>query len=108
MCLILMILVPFPLGFFARNRLVAFVAFVAVHAFVFTLQSLSLLIEWVGGSEEAFGAYPKADDADVLAYGVMNLAIYAVSLGLLLLGHRVGRGRRARRTGAVHLDPVAG
>jgi len=95
MCLILMILVPFPLGFFVRNRLVAFVAFVAVHAFV-------------GGSEEAFGAHPKADNADVLAYGVMNLAIYAVSLGLVLLGHRVGRGRRARRTGTVHLDPVAG
>jgi hypothetical protein len=106
MCLILMILVPFPLGFFVRNRLVAFVAFVAVHAFVFTVQSLSLLIEWIGGSQEAFGPYPEADNADVLAYGGMNLAIYAVSLGLLLLGHRVGRGRRARRTGAVHLDPV--
>jgi hypothetical protein len=101
-----MILVPFPLGFFVRNRVVGFVAFIAVHAFVFTVQSLSLLIEWIGGSQAAFGAYPGADTADVLAYGGMNLAIYAASFGLLVLGHRVGRGRRARRTGAVHLDPV--
>jgi hypothetical protein len=43
-------------------------------------------IDDIRRSEEAFGAYPKADNADVLAYGVMNLAIYAVSLAYRLFG----------------------
>jgi predicted Na+-dependent transporter len=105
-CLILMILVPFPLGFFVRNRLVAFVAYIAIHSFVFTFQCLSLVVDWVGGSQEAFGAFPKAGDSNVLAYGIINLVIYAVGFGLILLGHRVGRGRRSRRTGPVELAPA--
>ena len=103
-----MILVPFPLGFLIRNRLVAYVAYIAVHAFVFTFQTLSLLIEWVGGSEEAFGAYPHASNSNVFGYGAVNLVIYAVGLGLVYLGHRVGSRRRVRQTAGVHLDPVAG
>jgi hypothetical protein len=103
--LIVMVLTAFPLGFFVRNRLVAYVAFIAVHAFVFVFQSLNLLIEWIGGDESAFGPYPDASGGDVAAYGVVNLVIYAIGLGLVYLGHRVAGRRRSR---AVHLEPAAG
>jgi hypothetical protein len=103
--LFVMVLVAFPLGFLVPNRLVAYVAYIAVHAFVFVFQSLTLLIEWIGGDESAFGPYPDASGGDVAAYGVVNLVIYAVGLGLVYVGHRVGARRRSR---AVHLDPVAG
>jgi len=33
--LVVMVLAPFPIGFFVRSRLAAFVAYIAVHAFVF-------------------------------------------------------------------------
>ena len=65
------------------------------------------LLEWIGGSEEAFGPYPAASTGNVVGYGVVNLAIYAVGLGLVYLGHRLGSRRRERRSGAVHLDPVS-
>jgi hypothetical protein len=104
--LIVMVLVAFPLGFLVPNRLVAYVAYIAVHAFVFTFQTLTLLVAWVGGSEEAFGPYPRANDSDVVAYGVVNLVIYAVGLGLVYAGSRVAARRRAR-DGGVHLEPAA-
>jgi hypothetical protein len=104
MALIIMILAPFPLGYFLRNRLAAFVAFIAVHSFVFTFQSLSLVIEWAGGSQEAFGPYPQASDGNVLSYAAVNLVIYLVGFGLVMLGHRLGSKRRASKNGPVHLD----
>jgi hypothetical protein len=102
--LIVMVLFAFPIGFLVRNRTAAFVAYIAVHAFVFTFQSVNLLIEWVGGSTEAFGTYPDASDSEVLAYGAVNLVIYAVGLGLVYAGHRVGARRRGRDS--VQLEPA--
>jgi hypothetical protein len=104
--LILMVLAPFPIGFFMRNRLAAFVTYIAVHGFVFTFQTLNLIIEWVGGSQQAFGAYPKASNTDVFSYGVVNLVIFAVGLGLVYLGHRLGARRRARSGAPVALEPT--
>lgn len=104
--LIVMILVPFPLGFFIRNRLVPYVAYIAVQTFVFTFQSVQLVIEWVDGSEAAFGPFPKADSSAVWGYGSVNLVIYAVGFGLLYAGQRLGARRRARRVEAVNLDPI--
>jgi hypothetical protein len=60
-----------------------------------------LVIEWVGGSKDAFGPYPKADKPEVWSYGVVNLVIFAVGIGLVLLGHRVA-ARRHRTGVAVH------
>ena len=31
-----MLLAPFPIGFFIRNRMAAYLAYVALHSFVFT------------------------------------------------------------------------
>ena len=98
--LIAMVLVPFPLGFLVRNRLAAFVAYVAVHSFLFTFQTLVLVRQWAGGSFTAFEQDPAAVP---LSYGVVNLVIYAVGLGLVWLGHRLGAHRRARRDAPVDL-----
>ena len=103
--LIIMLLAPFPIGFLVRSRTAAFVTYVALHAFVFTFQSLALVLEWAGGSEAAFGRFPDASTGDVAAYGAVNLVIYAVGLGLVYLGSRLGTRRRARAAGPVALEP---
>jgi hypothetical protein len=46
--LIIMLLAPFPIGYLIRNRMAAFLAYIALHSFVFTFQSTSLLKEWTG------------------------------------------------------------
>lgn len=97
--LIVMIVVAFPIGFLIRNRIAAYIAFIALHGFVFVFQSLMLVIEWVGGSKDAFGSYPKADKAEVWSYGAVNLVIFLVGLGLVLLGQKVA-SRRNSRAGA--------
>jgi hypothetical protein len=104
--LILLVLAPFPIGFLVRSRTAAFIAYVALHGFVFTFQTLNLLLEWAGGSADAFGAaFPKYETAEVVAYGVVNAVIFGVGLGLVYLGSRLGARRRSRR--AVDLEPAA-
>lgn len=94
--LILMVLLPFPLGYLVRQRLVAFLSYTAVHAFVFTVQTLSLLLEWADGSSAAFGGrFPEYAQSEVWGYALVNLVIYAAGLGLVLLGSRVASSRRA-------------
>jgi len=90
--LIAMLLVPFPIGYLVRNRLAAFVAYIAVHSVIFTYQSMALVREWVGGSTAAF---PKNPAAVPWAYGLANAIIFAAGLGLVWLGHRLGNRRRA-------------
>lgn len=104
--LIIMLLAPFPLGLLVQSRVGAYLAYIALHAFAFTFQSLMLVIEWAGGSTAAFGAYPEASSSDLLAYGAVNLVIYLLGLGLVALGQRVQSWRRSRRPGAVSLDPA--
>ncbi|MFI7589363.1 hypothetical protein ACIB24_20035 [Spongisporangium articulatum] len=104
--LILMLIAPFPIGYLVRNRVAGFVAYTALHAFVFTFQTAELILDWAGGSDRAFGAaFPNYEQSEVYAYGIVNLVIYAVGLGLLYLGQRVGTGRRLK-AGQVSLDPV--
>jgi predicted Na+-dependent transporter len=102
--LVLMLLLPFPLGYLMRNRLAAYVVYTAVHSFVFTFQTMMLLRAWVGGDTSAFGADPNSVE---WSYGLVNLLIYAAGLGLLWLGHRAGRGRRMRAPAAAG-DVLAG
>lgn len=98
--LITTLLIAFPLGFFIRRRLVAYLAYVAVHSYFFTLQSTQLTREWVGGSTEAFSKNP---DAVPWTYGLVNLAIYGLGLGLVTLGATVAARRKSRVRGAVDL-----
>jgi predicted Na+-dependent transporter len=98
--LIVLVLVPFPLGYFIRNRLAAFVAYIAVHGVIFTFQTLELIREWVGGSTAAF---PKDPNTAPWAYGLVNAIIFAVGLGLVWLGHRLRNRRRAEAAHPVDL-----
>jgi hypothetical protein len=95
--LITTLLVAVPIGYFIRDRLVAFLTLVAVHSFVFTFQSMELVREWVGGDHSA---YPKSPKAIPWSYGVVNLIIYAIGFGLVILGGRLA-ARRRRTTASV-------
>ncbi|MFG1924068.1 hypothetical protein [Cryptosporangium sp. NPDC048952] len=97
--LILMLVAPLPLGYVLRSRMAAFVAYIALHSFVFTFQSTSLTLEWVRGSTAAF----EADGATPWPYLVVNAVIYGVGLGLVALGAWLRERRVARRTAPVDL-----
>jgi hypothetical protein len=91
----------FPLGFAVRDRLPAFGAYLALYLYAFTFQTGYLTRAWVQGDRSAF-----ADPADVgLPYLVVTAAVLAVGCALVLLGHRLGSRRRARR-GSADLDPA--
>jgi hypothetical protein len=94
--LILMLLLPFPLGYLIRQRVVAYLAYVGVHAYVFTFQTMTLLKAWTGGDRSAFGADPQAVPWD---YAAVNIAIYGAGLGLVALGHRLRDRRRTKAQG---------
>ncbi|MFC6158627.1 hypothetical protein [Kribbella jiaozuonensis] len=94
------VLFAFPLGFFLRNRLSAYVAYIAIFAYCFTFQTLYLLRAWVGDSHQAFPADPETLP---LGYLGVTAGIYAAGFVLVTVGHRVGAKRRSR---AVDLDPV--
>jgi hypothetical protein len=72
--LIIMLLAPLPIGYFIRNRIAAYLAYIALHSFVFTFQSSTLLKEWNGGDYSAFVKNPAAVD---WSYGLVNLLIFA-------------------------------
>jgi hypothetical protein len=91
--LIVMLLVPFPLGYLVRRRIVAYLAYVGLHSFVFTFQTMSLTRAWVGGDRSAFATDPQSLE---WSYALVNLAIYAAGLGLVALGGRLGDRRRRR------------
>jgi len=108
--LLLTLVAAFPIGFLIRNRLAAFVVYIAAHGFVFTFQTLVLLIAWTGGSGEGFGPYPQGSTAEVLSYGLINLVIFAAGLGLVYLGHCVAARRRVRTAEPIqpHMSSSAG
>jgi len=53
-----MLLAPLPIGYFIRNRIAAYLAYIALHSFVSTFQSTTLLKEWNGGDYSAFVKNP--------------------------------------------------
>ncbi len=95
------ILIAFPLGFFCKSRLAAFVAYIALFAHVYTFQTANLVMEWVNGSAAAF---PQNEPlgASTLSYLAVTSAIYAVGFGLVW-GGQVVRTRRSRRTESIDL-----
>ncbi len=107
MNLILMIVAPLPIGWFVRDRLTGYVAYLSLFSLVFTFQSVLLITEWAGGSKNAFGGFPKANKADVWSYGVVNLIFLVVGLGLLMLGQYLAARRRSRRVAPTAPSPVA-
>ena len=98
------LLVAFPAGFFVRNRLAAFVTYIAVFAYCFTFQGMYLLPMFT--HEAGPNDWPKNDNKWPISYFVMTASIYVVGFGLVALGHHVGRKRRLRRAAAAE-EPVS-
>ena len=99
------ILAAFPLGFLVTRRQAALLAYLIVDSFLFSLQSLNLLLSWMSGGSglggsSGFGDTPSGQfpidysGGEVIAYGLVNAIIILVGVGLVLLGSRV-RARRA-------------
>ncbi len=87
------VLAAFALGFSMSSRFAAATTYVLAYLWAFTFQTLYLLLDSLDGAPDpAFepGEFP-------VSYGVVTVAVLLAGLGLVALGHRVGRGRRERR-----------
>jgi predicted LPLAT superfamily acyltransferase len=99
MIAVVTLLFAFPLGFLLRDRLAAFVAYLALYLYAFTFQTGYLTRAWVQGDDSAF-----ARQADLgLDHLAVTVAILAVGCGLVVLGHHLGSRRRSR-SGGTDLD----
>jgi TRAP-type mannitol/chloroaromatic compound transport system permease large subunit len=94
------LLLALPLGFAFRGRLAGNTAYAVVYLWAFVFQSVYLLLDFLDGSEQAFGdgsSFPAA-------YGVVAAAVFAVGFGLVAVGHRLRRrydSSRSSRTGTI-------
>jgi hypothetical protein len=92
MIAIVTVLLALPCGFFFRSRLAGNAAYAIAYLWAFVFQSTYLMLDVLdGGKDPAFepGTFP-------VSYGIVALAIFAVGLGLVALGHRFGRARPRR------------
>lgn len=103
MNLIYTVLFALPLGLLISSRATAILSYLLVGSYVFSFQSTSVLLGWLGHEgPSAFGPYPeafpaKAATGDVIGYGAINAAITLVGVGLVILGARLRVRRMARR-----------
>jgi len=104
MNLVYTLLLAFPLGFFVTSRSTALLGYLLAGSYLFSFQSTGVLLDWLGhSSPSAFGPFPdgfpaKASTSETIGYGVVNLVITLVGVGLVLLGHYVASRRRTRRS----------
>ncbi len=101
MNLIVSILIAFPLGFFVPSRLAAQVSFAALYLFFYVSTAVVLLIDWAGGSKEAFGPYPDGDGGQILSFVVISAAVFAIGALLVHAGSAVRRRRASRHAAGV-------
>ena len=108
MNLIFTLVASIGLGLFVPKRNNALIAYLVLDSFVFTLQTLDVLLNWMSASEgmggaKAFGPFPIAfpisyDQTEVFAYGIVNLVIIAVGVGLTIGAHRLATRHGAAKT----------
>jgi hypothetical protein len=91
------VIAAFPIGWLVRHRLAAFGSYLAGFNFLFTWQSIQLVVDWAGGDKSAFGTFPKASSGH-WSYGVVNLVFLVAGLVLLVVGRYAGDRVRARRS----------
>lgn len=108
---ILFTLVAAPLiGFLVKQRGIAVAAYLGAEAFFFAFQSLAVLLAWMAGGggfsgaqdQGAFGPAPTGvpiayQESELYAYGLVNLVIAAVGVGLVVGFSALARRRAARR-----------
>ena len=103
MNLIYTVLLALPLGLLVASRSTAILTYLLIGSYLFSFQNTSVLLNWLGhGSDPAFGPYPeafpaKAATGEVIGYGVVNVLITLVGVGLVVLGARLRANRMARR-----------
>jgi hypothetical protein len=111
MNLLFTLLGALPLGFLVRRRQAALVAYLLVDSFLFSFQTLNVLLTWMSGGKgigggSGFGDSPAGSfpidyaSGEVAAYGIVNLIITLAGVGLVLLGVRL-RARWAARATAI-------
>ncbi len=92
------LLFAFAFGYLIKNRGLAISTYLGFEALLFSFQTLNLTLEWVGGDTEAFGGpFPGYSGANVAGYGLVNLVITGVGIGLVLLGAKVATKRSSDR-----------
>jgi hypothetical protein len=103
---IVTLLLALPLGYLCASRTTADLAYVAVFGHVYAFQTALLVMEWTNGSGAAF-PQSSADQllSSTIGYFGFTTAVYALGFGLVEAGHRLA-ARRARRAGAIQLDPA--
>ncbi len=108
---ILFTLVAAPLiGFFVTQRGTAIAVYLGAEASFFAFQSLAVLLAWMaggggfGGAQDqgAFGPAPSGvpiayQESELYAYGLVNLVIAIVGVGLVVGLNALARRRAARR-----------
>ena len=98
------VLFAFAIGYLVRHRAIAIVTYLALDAIVFSYQSVGVLLNWMADQPPvAFGPSPKAfpveySNSELWGYGLVNLMIVAVGVGLVVLGARLSARRAAQRT----------
>lgn len=106
MNIIFTVLFAFPIGFLVRKRGLAIVGFLAADAILFSFQTLGVLLDWLGptqGSDgKAFGPKPTGfpvaySSSELSAYGLVNLVVICVGVGLVIFGTRIAARRAARQ-----------
>jgi len=104
MNIIFTVLVAFPVGFFVKRRGTAVLTYLVLDALLFAFQSVGVLLSWMADNRPvAFGPSPKGgfpveySNGEYLGYGVVNLVIITVGVGLVLIGAKVAARRTARR-----------
>lgn len=97
------------IGWLVKSRTGAVAIYLAAVAQLFTFQTLAVLLGWMGSDtglfeSHAFGppptGFPIADTylADLIAYGVVNLVIVLVGVGLTIGSGSLRVRRSAKRT----------
>lgn len=95
------------IGYFVRPRGTAVIAYLVADCFVFTFQTLDVLLNWMSGANGitgsgAFGPFPdgfplKYTESEVYAYGIVNLVIVAVGIALTVGANRFAAKRAAKK-----------
>ncbi len=106
MNIIFTVLFAFAIGYLIKDRVLAVVAYLAVGAIVFAYQTLSVLLSWMADEPPvAFGPSPTGfpveySGSELAGYGVVNLVVIVVGVGLVIAGTKV-RARRAAKQDVV-------
>lgn len=110
-------IVAILVGMFVRSRLLGAVLYLSIQAFVFTFQTLMVLLIWMAGiggpfgGNGAFGAAPTGfpipfSEGDVWIYGLLNVAVLLVGTALTVGIISLRAKRRTRADSLMKAQPA--